>query len=132
VTRVAAILLIALAVCVPALAADEPSVEHPYKTCNSPDVKDGEPCVRPPRLIHDVFPEYTDSARKARVQGVVELMLTVDRDGVPAKVEVTRSLRSDLDQKAVEAVRQWRFEPATYEGKPVPVQFAAEVTFRLR
>ncbi len=133
--RHASVVLLGIALLVPDLSAEDkpaPPPDRPYRTCNSPNLTEGEPCVRPPKLIHDVFPEYTTDARRDRVQGAVELMLAVDRDGVPTRVLVTRSLRGDLDQKAVEAVRQWRFEAARYQGKPVGVEFPVEVTFRLR
>ena len=118
----------------PAAADDKPQGPTPgvYKVCRSPEAKGGEPCATPPKLIHNVWPDYSEAARKARVQGKVLLALTVDKEGVPHDVEVVDSLRPDLDEKAMEAVRQWRFEPGRYEDHPVAVKLQIEVTFRLR
>jgi TonB family protein len=58
-------------------------------------------------------------------------MLIVGADGVPSNIRVKQTLRSDLDAKAIGAVEQWRFEPATVQGKPVRVGITAEVEFRL-
>ncbi len=126
--------LVVASFAIPACSAadDKPQAPTVYKVCGSPELKEGEPCVAAPKLIHDVWPEYTEAARKARIQGRVLLEVGVDKDGVPQVVGVVRSLQPDLDQKAIEAVRQWRFEPATYQGQPVAVKIQVEVTFRLR
>jgi TonB family protein len=58
--------------------------------------------------------------------------LSWDETGNVARAKVTRPLGKGLDEKALEAVRRWKFKPATYNGEPVPVQVQAEVTFRLR
>lgn len=131
--RAVAVLVIAsFAITTCSTADDKPQTPTVYKVCRSPELKEGEPCVAAPKLSHDVWPEYTEAARKARVQGKVLLALTVDEEGVPHDVEVANSLRPDLDQKAIEAVRQWRFVPAQYQGQPVAVKLQVEVTFRLR
>jgi periplasmic protein TonB len=57
--------------------------------------------------------------------------LIVTPEGTTRDIKVTKSLTSDLDQKAVEAVRKWKFKPATKDGQPVAVQISAEATFRL-
>ena len=84
-----------------------------------------------PRPIYDPDPEYSDEARKAKYQGVVVLWVVVGTDGLPKDVRVSRSLGLGLDQKAIEAVRNWRFQPATLDGRPVAVQLNIEVSFRL-
>jgi TonB family protein len=76
-------------------------------------------------------PEYSEEARKAKYQGTVVLWLIVDQNGRPQQVKVARSLGMGLDQKAIEAVRRWTFEPAQKDGKPVAVQINVEVNFRL-
>ena len=76
-------------------------------------------------------PDYSEEARKAKYQGTVVLWLVVGPDGHPRDMKVTRSLGMGLDQKALEAVRQWKFEPAMMGGKPVAVQISVEVNFRL-
>jgi TonB family protein len=87
--------------------------------------------VSAPRAIYSPDPEYTEEARKAKYQGVVVLWLVIGPDGRPRDVRVARALGMGLDQKAVEAVRQWKFEPAMKDGKPVAVQLNVEVNFRL-
>jgi TonB family protein len=87
--------------------------------------------VEAPRAVYTPDPEYSEEARKAKYQGVVVLWLVVGPDGRPRDMRVQRSLGMGLDQKAVEAVKQWKFEPATKDGKPVAVQINVEVNFRL-
>jgi periplasmic protein TonB len=87
--------------------------------------------VSAPRAIYDPEPEYSEEARKAKYQGRVLLWVIVGQDGRPRDIHVQRSLGMGLDEKAIEAVRQWRFEPSTKDGKPVPVQVNIEVSFRL-
>ncbi|MBZ5646731.1 MAG: energy transducer TonB [Acidobacteriia bacterium] len=87
--------------------------------------------VSAPRAIATPDPEYSEEARKAKYQGVVLLWLVVGPDGRPHDIRVSRSLGMGLDQKAVEAVKQWKFEPAMKDGRPVAVQINVEVNFRL-
>jgi TonB family protein len=87
--------------------------------------------VSSPRPIFTPDPEYSEEARKARYQGTCILWLVVDRDGKPRDIRVMQSLGLGLDEKAIEAVKLWRFEPAKKDGKPVAVQVNVEVTFRL-
>jgi protein TonB len=87
--------------------------------------------VSAPRALFSPDPEYSEEARKAKYQGVVVLWLIVGPDGRPRDMKVARSLGMGLDQKAIEAVRQWKFEPAMKDGKPVAVQINVEVNFRL-
>lgn len=82
------------------------------------------------RLIEKVDPEFPEEARKARVQGVVFLTVTVNEAGEVWKVEVLRG-HPLLSQSAVDAVRQWRYEPVLVNGVPVPVQATVTVHFRL-
>ncbi|HZU21479.1 MAG TPA: energy transducer TonB [Terriglobales bacterium] len=87
--------------------------------------------VSAPRIVFQPDPEYSDEARKAKYQGVVVLWCVVGADGRVRDIRVQRSLGMGLDQKAVEAVRNWKFEPARKDGTPVPVQVSVEVNFRL-
>ncbi len=87
--------------------------------------------VSAPQLIHRVDPEYSEEARKAKHQGTVELYVEVEPDGRAHKILVRRSLGLGLDEKAIEAVRQWRFKPAMKDGKPVTVGALVTVHFRL-
>ena len=87
--------------------------------------------VSAPRALETPDPEYSEEARKAKYQGVVVLWLIVGPDGKPRDIKVTRPLGMGLDQKAIEAVNRWRFEPAMKDGRPVAVQINVEVNFRL-
>ena len=73
----------------------------------------------------------TPKARKAKYQGTVVLYAVVDPDGLVRTVRVTRSLGLGLDEKALQAVRQWKFRPGLRNGQPVAVAASIEVTFRL-
>jgi TonB family protein len=87
--------------------------------------------VSAPRALNTPDPDYSEEARKAKYQGTCVLWLIVDSSGHPRDVKVARSLGMGLDQKAIEAVRKWTFEPAMKDGKPVAVQINVEVNFRL-
>ena len=87
--------------------------------------------VSAPRALYSPDPEYSEEARKAKYQGRVVLWLVVDSTGRPRDIRVVRSLGLGLDEKAIEAVRTWKFEPARKAGLPVAVQVNVEVTFRL-
>jgi protein TonB len=87
-----------------------------------------------PRLIREVAPAYTNAALQARVQGLVELRALVYADGSVGDVWVTRSLDRSfgIDDEAVRTVKQWRFAPATHDGKPVAVVVPIELRFTIR
>lgn len=87
--------------------------------------------VTRPVLTFKVSPEFSEEARKNRLQGSVEISLVVDVEGRPRDIRVVRSLGMGLDEKAIEAVKQWRFKPGTLNGKPVPVAAVTDVSFRL-
>jgi periplasmic protein TonB len=87
--------------------------------------------VSAPRPIYQPDPEYSEEARKAKYTGTCVLWLVVGADGRPREVKVTRSVGLGLDEKAIEAVKTWKFEPAMKDGKPVAVQISVEVEFRL-
>jgi TonB family protein len=85
-----------------------------------------------PILTHKTEPQYTDEARSAKLQGTVMLQVQIDETGkVSEHITVLRSVGSGLDEKAIEAVKQWRFRPALRDGKPVAVPATIEVNFRL-
>ncbi len=87
-----------------------------------------------PRVVRIVKPQYTTAAMTARIQGVVVVACVVQADGSVADPRVVRSLDRlfGLDQEAINAARQWHFQPGTQLGKPVPVQVTIEVGFTLR
>lgn len=87
--------------------------------------------VTAPIPVFRVEPEYSEEARKAKHQGAVRLAIVVDELGRTAAVKVINSLGMGLDEKAIEAVRKWRFRPGTLNGKAVPVQAQVIVNFQL-
>jgi periplasmic protein TonB len=87
--------------------------------------------VAAPKLIYGVDPEFSDEARRAKFQGVCIVTLIVDAQGNPQRVHVAGHLGMGLDERAVAAVKQYKFKPATLGGRPVPVQVNVEVDFRI-
>jgi len=87
--------------------------------------------VSAPRVVYQVDPEFSEEARKAKYQGTCTLMLIVDSNGHPTNIRVANSLGMGLDEKAIEAAKKWRFEPAQKDGHPVAVEIALEVDFHL-
>jgi len=86
---------------------------------------------RKPRLINHTEARYTDDAREKGIEGKVVLGFTVDHDGIPQGIQIKRSLYPSLDQASIEAVREWRFEPAMKNGQPVSMWMEAEMDFRI-
>jgi protein TonB len=86
-----------------------------------------------PTLLRKVDAEFSDEARRRKYEGVVLVSLIVDANGNPQHVRVSRSLGMGLDEKALEAVRQYKFKPAfdKVSGKNVPVQMSVEISFHL-
>lgn len=87
--------------------------------------------VSAPKALYAPDPEYSDEARKAKWQGTVVLWVVVGPDGRTRDIKVQRSLGLGLDEKAIQAVRTWKFEPARRDGQPVAVQINVEVNFHL-
>jgi periplasmic protein TonB len=87
--------------------------------------------VTPPRPIYSPDPEFSEEARKAKYQGTCTLMIIVATDGRPTNIRVVNSLGMGLDEKAIETVKTWRFEPGQKDGHPVNVEMAVEVDFHL-
>ena len=87
--------------------------------------------ISPPRPIHAPDPDYSDDARKSRYQGTVVVWLIVGPDGAPRDLQIERPLGLGLDEKAIDTISKWKFEPAKKDGNPVAVQIDVEVSFRL-
>lgn len=87
--------------------------------------------VSDPVPLYAPDPEFSDQARRAKYQGICIVGLIVDAHGNPQQVHIVRPLGMGLDEKAMEAVRQYKFKPAMYHGHPVPVQINIEVNFRI-
>jgi protein TonB len=87
--------------------------------------------VAAPQVIYAPEPEFTEQARQAKVTGKVVVYLQVNPEGRPMHVRIVRGLGMGLDQKALEAVRQYKFKPATKDGHPVTVEMNIEVNFHI-
>jgi TonB family protein len=118
----------------------------PHETANSAPANSTEPSpdnssgpyevggsISAPYVIHSVMAQYTDDARQANYEGICVVSLIVNAQGDPVNVRAVRPIGMGLDQKAIEAVRQYKFKPAMKDGKtPVPVMVTIEVDFRLK
>lgn len=116
----------------------EPGADKPAAATSEPKTIDGQMVykpghgITPPRVTYSPTPEYSEKARKAKYQGTCVLWLIVGADGNPHDIKVTQGLGKGLDEKAIEAVKKWKFEPAKKDGEPVAVEINVEVTFHLR
>jgi len=88
--------------------------------------------VKAPNKISAPNPQYTEIARKARISGVVIVEAIIDKTGNVTNVKVLKGLPMGLDQAAADAVKKWKFEPATLNGKPVSVIYNLTVNFQLQ
>jgi TonB family protein len=87
--------------------------------------------VRPPHLIHNVDPEFSETARRQKYSGIVRVGLWVEKDGSVSHITIQRPAGMGLDEKAVEAVQQYQFMPAMRDGVPERVELSADVNFRI-
>ena len=87
--------------------------------------------IRPPRKVVDVKPEYPQDAKDAKVQGVVILGIVIGEDGAVIDTEIAQSIL-ELDQAAIDAVSQWKFEPTLLNGEPVEVEMTVTINFTLQ
>jgi len=113
-------LLVALGGCLLSIAVAP--AQEPFRVGNG---------VTAPRLVRKVEPQYSEEARKARLNGTVLLYAVVHPDGRARDMRVLRSLGLGLDENAIAAVGQWEFQPGEKEGKTVSVAATIEVNFRL-
>jgi TonB family protein len=139
---------------IPDPTPDEPEpirIDEPEPEIDLPEVDDivfgipdAPPVAEPEGPIHvggDVTkpeklsappPQYTEIARKARIQGVVIVQAIIDKTGTVTNVKVLKGLPMGLSEQAVEAIKKWKFSPATLNGKPVDVYYNLTVNFRLQ
>ena len=88
------------------------------------------PGYTPPHLLHSVDPEYSPEARAAKFSGICVVALTIDTQGNPINVHVEKSIGMGLDENAINAVKQYRFTPATQDGVPIAKRVHIEVNFK--
>src|ERR1700722_14390718 len=89
------------------------------------------PGIVPPKLLEKSEPQYTEQARKAKLEGKVVLTIVVGTDQIAHDIKVTKSLDPGLDANAIASIKAWRFQPGTKNGKPVSVRANVEVNYRL-
>lgn len=87
--------------------------------------------VTQPHVIHRTEPQYTDEARAEKIEGNVILSFIVGTDGVAKDIHIVRGLGKGLDEKAVECLQNWRFQPGTRNGEPIGIRAQAEIKFQL-
>jgi len=114
----------------PAVAVVPSSRGGHTRVCRG-DETDTSTCASPPHATYSPDPSYPESERRAGHEGTVVLHLVVGADGEPHDVTVSRSLSPEFDAAAVEAVKTWKFSPASKSGKPISVDVNVEVAFRL-
>jgi protein TonB len=91
----------------------------------------GDSHVQKPVVIYQPVPQFSEQAKKKKYSGHVVVYLWVDKDGNPTHARVVKSAGMGLDEKAVEAVRQYEFKPATFMGQPVTVDLYVDVNFQI-
>ena len=146
--QLAALLLCGLCLAAPAIGQSEPvtaAAPTPTAKAGCPDTPGSKTAWFDPNvyLLHNnngvklgrAFsapdPQYSETARKAKIMGNVTLAVAINAGGTVDAVKVVCSLEPGLDANAVDAVKQWKFTPATKNGDPVPVQIEVTVGFRL-
>jgi TonB family protein len=87
--------------------------------------------IKAPHATYQTDPVYSEEARKARLIGTVFLRVTVGIDGQTSDICIARAAGSGLDEQAIEAVKAWKFEPATRDGEAVPVRIMVQTNFQL-
>ena len=89
------------------------------------------PGITPPDILFKVEPLYSEPARKAKYSGNVVLFVIVEHSGKPSHITVVKALGLGLDEKAIEAVEQWRFKAGLKDGKAVSVEATISINFHL-
>jgi len=110
---------------------DAPYLFLVLQPARSQDVMKITPDVEPPIAIYKTPPKYPEEARKAHVTGVVVVQATIDEEGKVTDILPLKDVSPLLTEAAAEAIREWRFEPARYKGKPVAVYYNLTINFRL-
>ncbi|HKF48411.1 MAG TPA: M56 family metallopeptidase [Terracidiphilus sp.] len=121
--------LIGVAACASALAL---RVGVDDSAANSSVTKPKHIDVKMLKLVHQVPPQYPKQAKVEHVEGKVMLNAIIGKDGSVEHIDVQQSVRGDLDQAAIDAVRQWKYEPVLLNGEPIEVETTINVTYSLK
>lgn len=118
-------------------SADKTSGDNPPGKDKKPDKSASDPVYEPggdvtrPKLLHSVEPAFSTKSNEAFVEGTVTVSAVVNTHGILTDVHVLKGLGSAQDKSALDALKEWRFEPGSKEGKPVNVRVKIEVDFHL-
>ncbi len=123
--------MLLLCVAVPASSRQSQDVAETKKNAQSEKVYEAGGDVKRPKLLHYVEPEFSPKSKEAFVEGTVKISTVVTPDGVPTNYRVLSGLNAEEDRTAVEALKQWRFQPGTKGGQPVNVRVTVEIDFHL-
>ena len=128
-----------------ALRAADPGLWYiPYDTEVAFTIPDAPPAPEPegpifitgdvqkPVKVYAPQPQYTEVARRARIQGTVIVEAVIDSNGLVTQLKMLKSLPLGLGDEALKTIRTWKFKPATLRGKPVDVYYTVTVTFQLQ
>jgi len=125
--------VIALSVLVSAslCKADDDKQKEQTKSSLPVEIYEPGPAVKAPKLIHYVEPEFSPNSKEAFVEGVVKVSTVVSVEGTVSNCQIIRGLNAEEDKTALKAVKLWRFQPGTKDGKPVNVRVTVEIEFHL-
>jgi TonB family protein len=90
----------------------------------------GQPCAEPPRQVYSPDPDYPEEAQKEGLPGTVVLWTIITKEGKASNIRVRTAAGHGFDEAAIAALSRWKFDPATYEGKPVAVQINVAINFK--
>lgn len=110
--------------------ADDPAKEQKNESA-AVEVYEPGPNVKSPKLVHYVEPEFSANSKEAFVEGVVKVSTVVTTEGRVSTCKVVSGLNAEEDRTALEALKLWRFQPGTKDGKPVNVRVTVEIEFHL-
>ena len=105
-----------------------PTAAAPFDTCKYLRLGPG---IRPPKAMKAPIPDYPERARRDKLTGSVVIAVAISAQGNVEDAKVVRSSNPVFERNAIDTVRQWKFEPASQDGKPVAVQLQTEMTFNL-
>lgn len=112
--------------------ADEPRKDTDKdKKAATAEVYEPGGAVKAPKLLHYVEPAFSSQSKEAFIEGIVKISTVITTEGQPSDPRVVNGLNAEEDRTAVEALKQWRFQPGTKDGKPVNVKVTIEVAFHL-
>ena len=135
ITRAMVLVLALVPGCGAVAAQDGPNMRAPQQASVQERRRQGLPLdgdITRPVVLYTADPEFSEEARRMKLNGDVLLKLKLDNQGKVTDVTVVRGVGHGLDEKAVEAARKYRFTAATQDGKPIPWELNVEFTFRIR